>query len=137
MTLLPISKSEYFQPWSWSPDGFQLAGEWGHVDSGAIGGIALYSFQQRTFRKLKGADRAAAPVWLNDNRHLLFWKQNRLHLLDTLSGQPREVLSVHPDAVDVTFGLSPDNHVIYFTRINRQADVWMITRQSNREDRLH
>lgn len=126
-TLPPFGNSEYFQPWSWSADGTQLAGEWGNSDSGALKGTAVYSFKSRTFRKLNGG--GAAPTWLSDSRRLLLWKQNRLHLLDTVSGRLREVLSIFPDALDVTFGLSPDNRVIYFTRINRQSDVWMITRQ--------
>jgi Tol biopolymer transport system component len=99
---------------SWSADGRKLAGH--------SGGIYTYSFESQQYERLTkfGED----PVWLNDNRRLLFFSQDRLYLLDTQTGQTQELLSVAPNRFQ-SLGVSRDNHVIYFSLQTTEADVWM------------
>lgn len=108
-----------FSGWSWSPDGRSLAGFLNGGD-----GIAIYSLASRSFRRL--TDFGADPVWLSDNRRLLFHHKGRIHLLDTESAATRELVSVAPEEVARRgFAVSPDDRQIYFSVTSTQADVWM------------
>lgn len=123
--LARLGESESFQPWSWSPDGKTIAGERVVTGTGGLNGLATYSIDAGRFQNL--LDFGAAPVWLKDSRRVLFWSQSRLHLVDTATKKSHEVLNAGADAIDVTFALSPDDRVIYYTLINRAADIWLMS----------
>jgi Tol biopolymer transport system component/predicted Ser/Thr protein kinase len=120
-----LSDSESFQPWSWSADGRRIAGERVANGSGAPRGLAIYDLQSRRFENL--LDAGVAPVWLKDNRRLLYWSQDKIHVIDSLTKKNHEVLNATPDAIDVTFALSRDDSVIYFTLVSRAADIWLMS----------
>ena len=107
---------------SWSPDGERLAG-W--VESGTFR-IAVFSLVSQEYRvfPVPGAE----PVWLNDNRRLLYRGDGgKVLLLDTKTGNSHEILSVRFD----NFALSRDERTIYFSRIRSEADIWMVTLDEN------
>jgi hypothetical protein len=49
-----------------------------------------------------------------------------MHLLDTETGEVREILSVSPALVGEEFSVSLDNCWIYFSLFSREADIWML-----------
>jgi Tol biopolymer transport system component len=111
---------QIFSGWNWSPDGRMLAG---FLDRD--NGIAIYSPASRSFRKFSA--HGADPVWLSDNRRLLFLDKGRIYLLDIASGSTRELLSVMPEEVARRgFAVSPDDSRVYFSVSTTEADVWMV-----------
>jgi serine/threonine protein kinase/Tol biopolymer transport system component len=124
-----LDASELFQVWSWSPDGKWLAGERVSTGMENLRGLAIFSIADNKFEKL--LDYGAAPIWLSDNRRLLFWSQNKIQILDRVTKQTHDVMSASPKAIDVTFSMSTDNRILYFSSITREADVWMLTIGNN------
>jgi Tol biopolymer transport system component len=113
-------QGQVFSGWSWSPDGKLLAGFVNNND-----GIALYSVATRQFRRVN--KRGSDPVWLSDNKRLLFHDNGRLHIVDSETGVQKEVLSIAPDEVARRgFAVSPDDRHIYFSVSITQADVWLM-----------
>ncbi|MCX6633421.1 MAG: protein kinase, partial [Candidatus Solibacter sp.] len=111
---------QMFNGWHWSPDGTMLAGFLNRDD-----GIALYSLASRSFRRLTG--HGADPVWLSDNRRLVFLDRGKIHLVDSASGSTREILSVMPEEIARRgFAVSPDDRHIYFSVSTTEADLWMV-----------
>jgi len=126
-TLPPLSSDSQltFTPWSWSPDGRVLAG-WRRVPEDAHAGIYLYSLDSKQFEKV--TDFGNRPIWLNDNRRLLYFYQDKLYLLDTRSRKVKELLSTAPDQIQ-GLTLTRNNNLICFSIEISEADVWVATFQ--------
>jgi len=121
---LPDRAGAQFVAWSWSPDGRRLAGH--QIDAnGREAEIILYSFETREFEK--PADFGVRPIWLKDNRRLLFHSDDRIYLLDSKSKKVGEVLSVAPNSLGDGITISPDNRVLYFSLQQEEADIWLAT----------
>src|SRR4030095_7033936 len=111
-----------FNPWDWSPDGLTLAGALSGGDSGSQG-IMTYSFQTHQFEQI--TEFGTAPLWLNDNRRLLFQDQGTIYLVDCRTkGKPNRICSVAPNALS-GFTLSPDERTIYFSMDSTESDIWL------------
>jgi Tol biopolymer transport system component/DNA-binding winged helix-turn-helix (wHTH) protein len=124
--LVPLSDSSIaFEGWSWSLDGKRLAGI-KHLPSGVHSGIGIYDLESKKYDWL--TDFGDWPLWLHDNRHLLFVSQGKILLLDTETGKYQQVVSVTNEDVDIgSAGLSRDNRTIYFAYVAAEADIWLIT----------
>jgi Tol biopolymer transport system component len=124
--LAPLSDSSIaFEGWSWSPDAKRLAGI-KHLPSGLHSGIGIYDLESKKYDWL--TDFGDWPLWLHDNRHLLFVSQGKILLLDTKTGKYQQVVSVTDEDVDIgSPGLSWDNRTIYFAYVAAEADIWLIT----------
>jgi Tol biopolymer transport system component len=105
---------------SWSPDGRRLLG-----GSGPVGvGIVTYAFDSDSYEKL--ADSGEWPVWLSDNRRILFVLDGkRLMLLDTQTKQTRTILSVTREVLGPP-RISRDGRHIYFSRRLTEGDIWLM-----------
>jgi Tol biopolymer transport system component len=126
--LPPFSDAqESFMCFSWSPDG-SIAGV---IESaGSFAGVTVYSLESKQYKKL--TEFGSRPVWLADNRRLLFDDHGALFMVDSISGGIHEVLSTAPDIVRYA-SISPDNRWIYFSRIATEADIWILTLNEERE----
>jgi Tol biopolymer transport system component/serine/threonine protein kinase len=123
---LPPSISDrenQFFVWSWSPDGRKLAEHQGR----GYAGIILYSFDSQQYERL--SDFGGFPVWLSDNRRLLFQTQSKLYLIDSQSKKSHEVLSVAPHEFGNGVSLPRDDRQIYFSLLTTDADIWLMTFQ--------
>jgi Tol biopolymer transport system component len=122
-TLPPMNDSgERFWAWSWSLDGRKLAG----MRSGAPkSSIVVYSFDSQQYEKL--TDFGYVPVWLSDSRRLLFQQHDKLYLIDSQSKRIHEVLSVAPHEFARGVTLPRDDHLIYFSLLTTEADIWLMT----------
>jgi Tol biopolymer transport system component/serine/threonine protein kinase len=114
--VLPAGAPAGLMMWSWSADGRKLAG---HGN-----GIYGYSFDSHRYELL--TEFGMKPVWLNDNRRLLFYSLGKLYLLDSRTRKSQVILSVAPNRFQ-SLGLSRDNHVIYFGLQTTEADIWLAT----------
>ena len=103
---------------SWSSDGKMLAGDEAHR-----GGIAFYSFESQTFERL--TDSGVYPVWLTDNRRLLYIDRGAFHVVDIRSMREHAVSPVIAGLGSRAF-LSPDNRSIYFGLSSSESDVWLL-----------
>ena len=120
-----------FTAWSWSPDGKKLAGMEqragvpSQTGSFKSFGIVVYSLDSHQYEKLTNFGRQ--PVWLSDNRRLLFQDDSKLYLVDSQSKKFHEVMSVAPSEFGIGATLPQDNRLIYFSLVTTEADIWMMT----------
>jgi len=123
--LLPLSDASLsFEGWSWSSDGKKLAGI-KHLPNGVHSGIGIYDLESKKYDWL--TDFGDWPLWLNDDRRLLFVSQGKLFLFDTQTRKYHEVFTVTDQDVDIgSPTLSHDNHTIYFTYVASEADIWVM-----------
>jgi Tol biopolymer transport system component len=132
--LPPMSDSNAWYPYSWSPDGRRLAGG----RRTAVGaGIIVYSLESQQYEKLADFGTLfdspglqldeVVPVWLSDSRRLLFHRQGKLYLIDSQSKKVREVLSVAPSGFGYGITLSRDDRLICFSLLTTEADIWLMS----------
>ena len=118
-----------FEGWSWSPDGKKLAGI-KHLPNGVHSGIGIYDLESKTYDWL--TDFGDWPIWLNDNRRLLFVSQGTLFLFDTQSRKYQQVMVVTDQDVDIgSPALSRDNRTLYYTYVTAEADIWLMNIGAN------
>ncbi|HEV8369262.1 MAG TPA: hypothetical protein VGQ39_15010, partial [Pyrinomonadaceae bacterium] len=119
---LPGQPPPGFIPWDWSSDGKLLVG-WQPLSEERS--MVVYSFaQQRYERFVTGF--GSYPIWLNDNRRVLFREEGRLFVLDRLNGKWREVLALKPPSQIGNYALSRDNRRLYYTSGSNEADIWLL-----------
>jgi Tol biopolymer transport system component len=112
-----------FAPNSWSADGRYLAGMVSALDRGII----VYTFATRAYRRL--TQFGQWPVWLPDNRRVLFVSGgNAFYLADRVTGEVGRVFAVSPDVIGPP-QLTRDGRTMYYTRRVTEADIWMVTLQ--------
>jgi Tol biopolymer transport system component len=121
-----VEPGRTFTPWSWSPDGREIAGPGGPVVGGTAGPIFVYSFATGKYTRVYDSEYADSPLWLNDGRRLLVLDRSRILLLDLATRNTRELLSVAPATIDPRWSIARDNRAIYFEREVEQADIWLM-----------
>jgi eukaryotic-like serine/threonine-protein kinase len=128
----PILLADKLDPdlavWNWSRDGKKLACVKYTLGRQQIS-VAVYSFaSQDTPPQLANiVENADYPVWLNDNRHLLFILSGKLYLIDVETKSVRELLAPNANEVAEYPALSPDNRTIYYSLATTEADIWLAT----------
>ena len=106
---------------SWSPNGELLAGQ----TSLSPSGIATYSFRTRTYDVL--TDFGEFPVWLPDNRRLLFVSRGNEIILIDRQTKVRRTVFTDPRNVLGPPQLTRDGRDMYFSRRVTESDVWTLT----------
>jgi serine/threonine protein kinase len=121
---------ELFDVWTWSPDSSWLAGHRRSRKTSGFDGIALYSLQTGMFQDL--TDSGTFPVWLKDNRRLLIVSKDgsKISMLDRETRQVTDVLDVKPNTVESLSQLSTDNKTLVFGLEQREADIWLLSRDT-------
>ena len=116
----PAEPKENFWPSSWSANGRQLAGAWTNAGKNSV---HIYDLDTRTYEQLTTFGNN--PVWLNDDRRLLFRFGGEIYFVDSDTKKVRPVLSFAPHEIR-SFCLSKDNRAIYYTLRRTEADVWLL-----------
>jgi Tol biopolymer transport system component len=106
-----------FEPSSWSGDGREIAG--------TADGIVIYSPVQRRFRRLTGSGRH--PIWLPGWRELLFTDGASLRVLDTRTGEDREIFSAAPNGISPNLSLAPDGRTVYVCLTSSDETIFKLT----------
>jgi dipeptidyl aminopeptidase/acylaminoacyl peptidase len=117
-----IEPGGWFGVSDWSRAGDLLLGHMRRAD-GTSKGIGVYSLGAGTFEQV--SEFGFLPRWLNDDRRVLFWNDQKLYVADRRSRAPREVFAA-PE-LDQNFDIAPDNRRIYFSLMAGEADVWLMT----------
>jgi len=125
------NRGEIFDVWSWSPDDNWLAGHRTEAN-GKNQGLVLYSLRTKIYQNLtESGSGSAYPVWLQDSRRLLFVDDlGKIVLIDRESGKVTDLLSIKPNVVESLAQLSRDNKTIVYSAEQREADIWLISRES-------
>jgi Tol biopolymer transport system component len=120
---LPAKGLRPFSAQDWSPDGTRLAGQIGMSLSAQ--GIVIYTFASHTYERL--TDFGEWPVWLPDNRRVLFVTGGKEYwVVDTRTRQKEKVFSVTRDVIGPA-RLTRDGRVAFFTRRVTEADIYLLT----------
>jgi Tol biopolymer transport system component len=120
-----VSAHLLFSPWSWSPDGTELAGD-AQLPDRPSGPLVVYSLATGRFTRLYESGSSRSPLWLNDGRRLLFLEESKVMLIDRVSHATRELMSVAPDSLDGRWSITRDNRTIFLERHIEQADIWLM-----------
>jgi eukaryotic-like serine/threonine-protein kinase len=119
----PEQPREDYQAWSWSDDGHKLAGWW--IDSAGLKSyIYIYIFETRDYEQI--ASFGNRPVWLHDNRQLLFHANGRIYMIDSVTRKLHEILSASPQEAR-SASLAPDERTLYYTVVRTEADIWFLS----------
>lgn len=121
LPLLPDRRLGVFWATSWSSDGRKLGG-WAAPHSESPG-IVIYNFETGAFEQITGF--GSNPVWLNDNRRLLFDYRHKLYLVNSETKKVHELLPPSPHRVS-GYGLSSDSRTLYYGLAVKEADVWLL-----------
>ena len=119
---LPGQPPPGFIPWDWSPDGNLLVG-WQPLNKQRS--MVIYTFAEHRYDRFV-TGFGSYPIWLNDNRRVLFHEGGTLYLLDRLTGKWRELLTLKPPSQIGNYALSRDNKRLYYTSGSNEADIWLL-----------
>lgn len=111
-----------FIPMDWSPDGTMLVG-WQPIHQKRA--IVVYTFAEQRYESF-ATGFGAFPIWLNDNRQILFREGRKLFVLDRVSGKWREILAIKSPSQIGRYALSRDNRRLYYTIASTEADIWLL-----------
>ena len=125
--LLPApADGQAFAANAWSPDGAYLAGNLEQTSDGSnIPGVVVYSFASGKYERL--TDVGSVPVWLHDDRTLLYLHEGKIFQCDLRSKVSRLVLEPPPNSVFRSLAVGPDDRTLYAVRASDEGDIWMIT----------
>ena len=113
----------WFQPASWSADGSRLAGQ-ERRGNNPRSGIALYDLRSGKYTRL--TERGGRPVWLSDNRRLLYNDTSSVWTIDTASGRRQQLFSIDPyQSAELT--VTRDDRQLFVSVRANEADVWVAT----------
>jgi eukaryotic-like serine/threonine-protein kinase len=101
---------------AWSPDGTMLAGELRDAP-----GIAVYSFTDRTYRRLTPS--GAHPIWLPGGREILYGDAGHLRIVSIDNAAIRNVATTLPISA---MSLSADGRTMIYSERRTAADIWMM-----------
>ena len=117
----PPDNTGLFRAFSWSPDGRKLAG-WINSPSEKVG-IMLYTFETNEFERI--TNFGSRPIWLHDNRRMIFRDEGKLFLVNAETKKVQEISLQSPYPV-IEYGLTGDSRMLYFTLLSTEADIWML-----------
>jgi Tol biopolymer transport system component len=117
-TLPPHPSGRSFSAWAWSSDGLKIVGTTG----GISGELSVYSLDTKTYTDIVAG---STPVWLGDNRRLIYASGPRIYIVDTVTKVSREVLADAETLADPR--LTRDNRTLFFTHGTIGADIWLMT----------
>jgi Tol biopolymer transport system component len=104
-----------FVPRDWSPDGKTIIGSSGpHVWA--------YSLETKAYREI--TTNAGNLKWFGDNRRILATRQGRVTVIDSTTGQAKDVFEVPGEGINsAQFG---SDGWLYFVSGTLTGDVWVV-----------
>ena len=108
-----------FVAWDWSSDGDKLAGTF----SGDPMKAGYFSFAEQRYVPL--VDTTYYPMWLPDNRRILYAFRGAISVVDIESKKITEIARV-PEGEMTGLGISHDGTLIYYVVDEEESDIWML-----------
>jgi Tol biopolymer transport system component len=118
------AQGESFYPTSWSRDGERMAGNISRLDGSMQDGIGVYSVRSRTYERW--TSRGTSPVWLHDDRRLLYIEAGKILAFDSQTFETREVLAPPPSSAYMYVSASPDGGSLFAVRAVDEGDIWLL-----------
>jgi serine/threonine protein kinase/Tol biopolymer transport system component len=129
--LVPLPRKdpakESFFASSWSPNGLFLAGDLSSTDNSTPAGVGYYSLEDG--RSVRLTNSGTTPLWMSNNRTLLYTDDGKVMAVDRESGRIQVVLQPRANSEFIGVGVSPDGRTLYAIRADQQEDVWLLTFQ--------
>jgi hypothetical protein len=127
----PEGGRQVFSPNGWSADGRRLAGTLEQTDRSQVPGVVVYSLDSRQYERI--TEVGAGPVWLHDNRTLLYRQEGKIfaHVLGARAS--KLLLEPPPNSTFRAVATSPDDRTLYTVRETDEGDVWMLTLKDDAE----
>ena len=125
----PIGLSEKvtgFVTWDWSPDGKKLGGT---IYEGNDRFLGFYSFETNSFTKLAETNDFI-PSWLPDSRHIVYGKDNKIVITDTITGKTIELVTSPNKQLRSPF-VSRDEKLLYYSAHTNESDIWLLDNSQN------
>jgi hypothetical protein len=85
----------------------------------------IHSFKEESYQRFV-LGFGSYPIWLNDNRRVLFREGGSLYVLDRVTGKWQEILSLTGPTLIGNYALSRDNRRLYYTSGSAEADIWLL-----------
>jgi serine/threonine protein kinase/Tol biopolymer transport system component len=120
------SLGESFYPTSWSGDGERIAGNISRLDRSLPEGIGVYSVSSRTYERW--TSRGLNPVWLRDDRRLLYTEGGNILAFDSRTREARQVLAPPSSSAYLSMSLGPSDRSLFVVRAVDEGDIWLLTR---------
>jgi eukaryotic-like serine/threonine-protein kinase len=121
----PESGREVFSPNSWSADGRRLVGTFEQTDRSDVPGVVVFSFDSGKYERI--TDAGSGPVWLHDNRTLLYRQEGKIFARALGAKASRLLLAPSPNSTFKFMAIGPDDRTLYTVRETDEGDVWMLT----------
>jgi serine/threonine protein kinase len=125
---LPPLGSGTFYPNAWSPDGGLLLGT--NRLPGGDTEVFVYSLATRTYEKLAAG---GAPIWMRDNRRVLYLDQGKVRMVDRQTKASHDVLTPSAGSSFNGLALSPDERTLYLGRTMVEGDLWMLSTPDDKQ----
>jgi Tol biopolymer transport system component len=120
---------ESFYPTSWSRDGQRLAGNISRLDGTLLEGIGVYFVRSRTY--IRWTSRGTNPVWLRDDRRLLYLEAGKVLAFDSQTYETREILAPPSSSAYLAVSTSPDGRSLFAVHAVEEGDVWLLTQDGD------
>ncbi len=108
-----------FSASDWSPDGRLLAGTF------ETPGVVVFSFESGRYDRVTPA--GMVPIFLHDNRRLLYRQEGKIFLCDLRTKASRLLLAPPPHSSFTALAVGPDDRTLYTVRQTDEGDVWLLT----------
>ncbi len=116
---------EVFFTSSVSPNEEWFAGSVIKKNGDPLPAVFLYSRKAKSYVQV--SDSGGNPLWLNDNKRLLFEKNGNLWILNSQT-KKKHVVMTAPENVQISsFKISGDNHTLLYLYQTQESDIWQAT----------
>jgi Tol biopolymer transport system component len=108
---------------SWSRDGRFFAGD--YIDQ-AYRHLGIYIESVETGERRRLTEAGESPVWLSDNRRILYLHEGAIWIIDSATGKTSEIVPAQkPPRRLSSFELAPDESFLVLLEDTAESDIWM------------
>jgi serine/threonine protein kinase len=108
---------------SWSRDGRFFAGD--YIDQ-SYRRLGIYLESVETGKRRRLTEAGEAPVWLSDNRRIIYMREGAIWIIDSTTGKTSEIVpALKPPRRLSFFDLAPDESFLVLVEDTAESDIWM------------
>jgi Tol biopolymer transport system component len=108
---------------SWSRDGRFFAGD--YIDQ-AFRNLGSYVESVETGKRRRLTEAGEKPVWLSDNRRIIYLREGAIWIIDSDTGRTSEIVpALKPPRRLSSFDLAPDESFLVVVEDTAESDIWL------------